>query len=297
MKKILIKSKKINRNTLDEIYDLIPLYKYEDLYKYGDIEKLKRYIDRNSEYLTGDVKLKCNSVKNKSKMLNIDILEIYLLVIYARQYYDYDKINKEELNSIVETSYNEAYEEVKKKRPRRSQFKTLLDDWLYLYIPSLMMSYNDYMIARAINDSQDTRKAIVLKLQQNDNETLKKTLNKQFNYYINYNPKTKIMGIGGYSGAVDKTVSYLVNKAVLQGYTDAGVEQVRYIAVIDKKTTGTCRSLDLQVFWVNKENEFMRDDGYGKLRTYKVHGLESGINLPPVVPPIHPCRSMIEYVR
>jgi len=297
LSQILTKSKKINKNTLDEIYDLIPLYKYEDLYKYGNIEKLKRYIDKNSEYITGDIEIKCNSVKRKTKMLNIDMLEIYLLIIYARQYYEYDKINKEELNSIVEQSYTEAYEEVKKKRPRRIQFKTLLDDWLYLYIPSLMLSYDAYMIQRAINDSIDTRKAIVLKLQQNDNETLKKTLNKQFKYYINYNADTKVMGIGGYSGAIDKVVSYLTNKAVLQGYIDAGVKQVRYIAVIDKKTTGTCRSLDLQVFWTNKENEFMRDDGYGHYKTYKVFGLESGINLPPVVPPIHPCRSMIEYVR
>ncbi len=229
-------------------------------------------------------------------MLNIDILEIYLLVIYARQYYDYDKINKEELNSIVETSYNEAYEEVTKKRPRRSQFKTLLDDWLYIYIPSLQANYVDYMILRAINDSADTRKAIILKLQQNDNETLKKTLAKQFNYYINYNRSKKIMGIGGYSGAIDRIVSYLTNKAVLEGYKDAGVEQVRYVAVIDKKTTGTCRSLNGQKFWINKDNVFKRDDGFGTIRTYKVKGLESGINLPPVVPPIHPCRSMIEYV-
>ena len=112
-----------------------------------------------------------------------------------------------------------------------------------------------------------------------------------------YNPKTKIQGIGGYSGAVDKMVSYIVNMATLQGYKDAGGEKVRYIAVIDKHTTGTCKSLDMQEFWINKENIFTRDDGFGTIKRYKVFGLESGVNLPPTVPPIHPCRSIIEYVK
>ena len=231
-------------------------------------------------------------------MLNVDILEIYLLIIYARQYSEYDKVNREELNQIAYESYRTAYSEVvdNNRRPIR-QNKRLFDAWVYIYIPALLSTYSDYMIARAISDAQDTRKGIILNLQQNDTETLKKTLSKQFNYYINYNPKTKVQGIGGYSGAVDKITSYIVNMATLQGYKDARVEKVRYIAVIDKHTTGTCKSLDMQEFWINKENIFTRDDGFGTIRKYKVFGLESGVNLPPVVPPIHPCRSIIEYVK
>lgn len=68
-------------------------------------------------------------------------------------------------------------------------------------------------------------------------------------------------------------VSFAVNLASKAAYSNAGADSYQFNAVLDGRTTEICRSLDGKIFKLK--------DGI------------PGVNMPPMYPPPHPCRSFI----
>ena len=123
-----------------------------------------------------------------------------------------------------------------------------------------------------------------------DNRTFKKLFDKQKHRMINVkNGKT--------SGAMDNELIYLANETKIQTYIFNDVKKCRFIAIHDKETTKMCKSLDKQIFNVNDWNEFYRysDTNKAKIK-YKIYGLLTGVNLPPIGDSFHYCRSTITFI-
>lgn len=102
------------------------------------------------------------------------------------------------------------------------------------------------------------------------------------------------------SGAVDNELIGLNNLAKVEGIKSVDNNaKVKFIAVEDEKTTPMCHSLDGQLFYIDKENEFNRYYGeiQKELRIERIRckGLVLGLNLPPISHHFHFCRSTITY--
>ena len=82
---------------------------------------------------------------------------------------------------------------------------------------------------------------------------------------------------GRFAGYYDMVMGFIVGHTVVQAFMDAGVKAYRFIATIDDRTTDECRALHGKVF--------------------RMEELKLGINAPPVYPPPHPCRSVIQAVE
>ena len=80
-----------------------------------------------------------------------------------------------------------------------------------------------------------------------------------------------------FTGYYDMVMGFIVGHTVVQAFMDAGVKAYRFIATIDDRTTSECRALHGKVF--------------------RMEELKLGINAPPVYPPPHPCRSVIQAVE
>jgi hypothetical protein len=92
----------------------------------------------------------------------------------------------------------------------------------------------------------------------------------------------------------------LNNQAKVEGIKKADNNaRVKFIAVEDNVTTKMCNSLNNQIFYVNKINEFERYYGSSakelSLKKFRVFGLVQGINIPPIIGHFHYCRSTITY--
>ena len=82
---------------------------------------------------------------------------------------------------------------------------------------------------------------------------------------------------GRFAGYYDMVMGFIVGHTVVQAFIDAGVKAYRFIATIDDRTTSECRALHGKVF--------------------RMEELKLGVNAPPVYPPPHPCRSVIQAVE
>lgn len=80
----------------------------------------------------------------------------------------------------------------------------------------------------------------------------------------------------GHHGYIDRVMAELLSYFAIDRYRKDGVQRVRFVAVIDDKTTYNCRRLH--------GKEFAIDD------------LKPGINAPPIADPPHPCRSVLRPI-
>ncbi len=102
------------------------------------------------------------------------------------------------------------------------------------------------------------------------------------------------------SGVIDMILIGLNNMAKVEAIKTATKSdddsKIRFVAVMDEKTTKMCKSLDRQLFNVHKKNTFTRwSDSDQAMKTYTCDGLVVGLNLPPINNHFHWCRSTIIY--
>lgn len=81
----------------------------------------------------------------------------------------------------------------------------------------------------------------------------------------------------GHHGVMDKQMAFIIGYTVLKAFEDSGVDRYRFIAVMDGRTTDSCKNLNGKVFSISE----------AKL----------GVNVPPIANPPHPCRSVIRSVE
>lgn len=258
-------------------------------------DKLIRIYERavNMSIMTSYVGYMARKTINKVNISNLDALSLLLQIAYLKQDKELDEM--ELLTNISTIAYNEASDEAKGKK--RSNVLLFLLPLLALPNKLTGNVWSEYKDSTIIYNAEHVKRQVLINLQQNkklniNNFEFKNIINSQNNRYLY---KKKDEEIDKWRGSLDTQISYIVNNMVLQAYIDAEIDKVRYVAVIDEKTTPICRGLDGQLFYINEKNTFYKwSEQDEKDVRYVVDGLESGINLPP----LHfNCRSTIQIEK
>ena len=99
-----------------------------------------------------------------------------------------------------------------------------------------------------------------------------------------------------FSGGLEDTARVVMNNAYTERFKEIPKLQVRFVAVMDDRTTKMCQTLHNQLFYLNDLNRFERYSEADKgIVTYEIFGLLRGLNLPPIENHYHNCRSTITY--
>ena len=303
------KNEKINRNMYNRIQDILNgiNYSYDDLYRPATVNQVKKFRNKVEEVkdkydLKGYTGYTINNLYKRTKLKNSEILIGLLTLAYYEQMMEQNKQEKKLFDEVKNVSYIEGQEEyievAEKKRNK-----------IIYNIPKLafagMVAYNGYkwIDYKEGNISYNTKLlfgAIAIILQQNkeldiNNDVIIKILVKQNRAYFaikDVEPSNNYTDV--YYGSLDNQVVYLANQYALAGMKKQGCKKVRFIAVMDDKTTDMCESLDNQVFSISGWNTYSRYSAEDKKNIiYKTKGLEVGANLPPINNHIHHCRSTI----
>lgn len=233
----------------------------------------------------------------KSKTITYrQLLEALINYVYADERIRLDEYENTLFYSVIETSYNYALNEIRQQLPPEKRKRISIFDmeifYLLMNIPLLYGTREAYLWALAETNSQELYKRVIAdivldgKLSVND-KGMQTLLQKQQNRYLK--PDT-------HSGVLENMVESYYNLAYIQAGLDNGVNKVRFIARIDKRTTEMCETLNDQIFYTDKMNTYQRYSDYdGKVVTYYTKGLVLGENLPPINNHFHWCRSTITY--
>ena len=290
------------KNDIQAIFDSPDINK-DNIFQYAASEQKKKIdllIEEWSDdgLLSGYFKYLANSIHNRSRVKNFEILHLLIYKTYVKNHSKLDKYENKLFNEVANTKYAQGQEEVYRATNDRSK-PSRLPNYLLLSLLALPNPkgyiWNDYVEATMLSNADQIYRQAVIDIQQDRKPVVDKTiydsiLNAQRKRYLNINGD-KI------SGDLVLQVTSLVNNALVEGYKKVDKNaKVRFIAEIDQRTTEMCRSLDEQVFSVNDWNTFQRysyDDG--RIVNYKIFGLVAGANLPPINNHFHWCRSTVTY--
>lgn len=238
-------------------------------------------------------------LKYKVSQLRIYTYANVLEVLVYGTYYEKQKKINSYSDEVFKIVADDAYEQAKKECPIKKDFDDLEWDVIlgFLFLYNVNKTYYEYIEMLLANCSQETFRYLLNCYQQgimlNEQELLM-LINKQLKRVVNVNETSK--GETKFSGVLDDMCSSLVNEIYLYPLRNEDYIKVKFVAIIDNRTTKMCKSLDGQTFYVNRENDFTRySDADKGIVTIKVEGLVSGVNLPPITDHYHHCRSTITY--
>ena len=307
LKQIYNKISKQTQNRLQEIFDSIN-FTFEDMYKIADNKtknKINTYIEewKDKGLLNGYFGMLANNIYRRTRVKNNEILE---LLIYGAYIEEQSKIEESEFNIFKDTVnhyYQLGQEEVNNKLPKdKKKVVSVIPDAIFLALldtPNATgVNWKQYIDTTLQYNANQIYKQTLINIQQRkqleiDSSEYQNIINNQIKQKINIKDN-KI------SGSTDLELIGLNNLAKIEGIKHINNNaQVRFMAVIDGKETDMCHSLDGQLFYIDKENEF--DRYYGEtqkelsIQRIKCFGLVVGLNLPPISHHFHWCRSTITY--
>lgn len=255
---------------------------------------------RKQGLLKGYFGTKCNEIYRRSRVRNTDILELY--IYYCFMMYENDVRPDEEKTFRDDSNYYfRLGQEQVGVQPK--DMKQGLYDMLMGTPCCNGYTLDEYKEAKALQSTYQIHRQATMQIQQGQKPKVKDMeaeLDKQERERLNIR---QVVGRGlVISGIIDMILIGINNMSIVEGIKEAVPTQedvkVRFIAVIDDKTTPMCESLHGQIFKVNGENEFTRwSDSHKQMRKYKCYGLVLGLNEPPITDHFHFCRSSIEYVK
>lgn len=302
LKNYLKHYKEINfktRDNLQTIFDSIDV-PYNDLNKIipSHIKnRLNRYIDelKENNLLQGYFGYTAKLIRNRKNINYREYLEFMILSVYIKEYYEIKDYNTDSFYRICENAYNQGIKDIRSIKTVKSETFNMSIFYTLMNLPLLETTAENYLYSISLTNANDMYKQTLINLQLGkdlniDNRFFKDVLQKQMNRYINFNGDKL-------SGAIVNISENLVNKSYLQAGVDNDVDQCRFIAELDKRTTKMCESLDNQLFYLNKMNIYQRySEADKKYVTYHTNGLALGENLPPINNHFHWCRSTITYL-
>lgn len=334
LKQLYLKISKQTQNRLQEIIDIFK-FSFDTLYNVTDNKTKNRvntYIEewKDRGILTGYFGILAKNIYNRTRVKNSEILE---LLIYGAYIEEQAKIKEQELNIMyndVNYYYQEGQREVndtlqkKQRKPINTLewafFLDLLDQpnakgYVFKQYIDTIIKYNAEQIYRQMTiDLQQQKQPDItndiyqnlIKRQNNSKLNIReykasKNEDKQQSTETKVSAKTEQTKIiDKISGDIDAQLIGLNNLAKVEGIKEVDNDaQVRFITVIDGNETDMCHSLDGQLFYINKENEFNRYYGETqkdlRIEKIKCKGLAIGLNLPPISHHFHWCRSTIAY--
>ncbi len=307
LKQLYLKTSKQTQNRLQEIIDTFK-FDFDTLYNVADNKTKNRantYIEewKDRRILTGYFGILAKNIYNRTRVKNSEILE---LLIYGAYIEERNRIQEQELNIMYDDAnyyYQEGEQEVNNilSKKERKPINTL--EWaLFLSLLDTPNTkgyiFEQYIQATIQFNAQQIYRQMTIDLQQQKqpditNDIYQNLIKRQNDSKLNINGD-KI------SGDIDAQLIGLNNLAKVEGIKEVDSEaKVRFIATIDGNETDMCHSLDGQLFYINKENEFNRYYGETqkdlKIEKIKCKGLVLGLNLPPISHHFHWCRSTIVY--
>lgn len=287
---------KENQKTLDEIQNLMDRTK--DINKYAtktELERFKRLINNNYEYLSNYGKYQANKYLKRAKIRNDDLFWFSLYIIYALQQFRITLIETEMMKDVANDVYNNEIKELSKFFEIKKKLETdLLVDKYLKEANSKGYIWQDYNDAITEYNTTELFNQVIHNIRANKPLDITAP---EFQKIINKQNK-RLISINGdkISGAMDNEMIYIANEIKKETYIFAGVDKCKFIAIRDKKTTDMCESLDGQIFNVHDWNEFYRYSASNEAKIkYNIYGLVPGINLPPIDDHFHHCRSTITY--
>ncbi len=293
---------RVNKKTQDNIQSVFDMLKvdYSNINKQisrVDKQRLDRIILEWQEkgILSGYFGYNAQNILARKNLTYSEMLYILIQGQYMVQYYELGKANEELFYRVCELSYNNALFDL--QRLYKKEFKPFREPIYYMLIniPLLEATATAYLYSLSMTNAEDLYKSTLSIMKAgkelNVNSNLfKNIIRKHNNRFISINDD-KI------SGAIPNITGILANRSYLQAGVDNGADKVRFIAVIDSRTTKMCKSLNNQIFFIDKMNVYQRYSNYDKRYvTYHTKGLMLGKNLPPIDNHFHYCRSTITYL-
>ena len=261
-------------------------------------EICNNYIEewRKRGLLHGYFGTKCNNLYRKRRITNNDILELYIYYCFTMYELDVDEEEQRIFRHLANYYYIDGQRQVGKK-PR-----DITDTLFYGLLDTPCANgytLDEYKGAKALNSTYQIHRQATMQIQQGkkpDVKDMEQEIEKEQNERLKIGLKI--------SGVIDMILIGINNMAKIEGIKTAiggskeSDAQVRFVAVMDDRTTKMCKSLNGQLFNVKGENTFTRYSDMAKgMQTYKCDGLVLGLNLPPITDHFHWCRSSIEYVK
>ena len=301
------KYKKINKKTQDRIQDVMNTFgvKYEELFDYADIRVLSRF-RREIEQVLEEYKesdyfsyMARKNIK-KSKIKNIDVINFMIYLQFVKEEQEMNVEIEQMFEEIVRLGYKEAIDECNEIEKKKKDY-ILTDTFIatLLLLPNVKGEiWKEYYNAYVRYCAKEINNQVIINIQQDkglnvDDVEFQKIFDSQRKRLLN---RKHTDDFDKYSGAIDSQITMLFNKGTLKGYEDYGVEQVRFIAEMDRRTTKMCSGLNNQIFKINDWNKYYRYSAEDEKDVlYTTFGLEVGQNLPPIDNHFHYCRSTISY--
>lgn len=283
----------ISKQIQDDIQDIFNEIDLSDLsyINKAQKEKLIRFVDKYKDkgiyspyivFLIDNILLKRNITQK-------DILELKLLLIFDNQYKQFHEVNEVAFKEIIDIGYRQCMIDIKKN------VKSIpITELLILFLASLngQYDYKEYMQDKVFFSAEQ----IIIQAELNNiqekeldinNYEFQKILDKQNREILNINGEKT-------SGFIEIVGNSLYNKAYTQAGDDNNIQRYLFISVMDGRETDVCRSMNMQIFYTNKMNEYYRyNEETQNIALTKTFGLIPGINKPPITTTFHPCRSYI----
>lgn len=291
-----LENKFIKEYTLQDLYDNIAdiynLYKLD--YTIADkqtINKFKRIIEANKDKLNDVSLYKANKLLKRTKMSNRDIVKFLIEIEYNKKSNEINDLGKTFMSTLVQHTYEEEEAKIIAKTGLKRKRHPLYVDYALglLLLPNFDgYIWGEYIDSTTLYNANETFRH----LSMNGLKGLKDVLVRQKKKIIK--KKEKPTKEDTYTGFLEDTAVGIVNKTKVQVYKDYGIQKVRFIAVIDERTTITCEELNGSEFKVNGKNTFYKYSPYDEKEVYySVDGLVLGVNLPPLH---YNCRSTTEPI-
>ena len=306
LKKLYNTTSKQTQNRLQELLDTFD-FTYENLYNIADTKtkaRINEYIEewKENKLLSGYFGVLANNIYSKKRVKNSEILELLIYSVYIEEQNKLKEQEQQIMYNDASYYYKQGLNEVNKTLPEKKQFSVM--NWALFLALLEQITYNGLTYEQNQQsiiqyNAQQLYKQAIYNIQQGKELKIKSD---EFQRIISQQNNQKLCINGDkISGSTDMTMLALNNLAKLEAIKEVAGDnaKVKFIAVEDEKTTQTCQSLDNQIFYINKENEFDRYWGETQseliLTRVKIKGLVLGVNLPPIVHHFHYCRSFITY--
>lgn len=213
------------------------------------------------------------------------VLKLLICGIYAKRL----KKVKTVSNDVFKVSAVDAYNQsIADRREDKFPLLTLAVILSFCTMPVTQNTYLEYLDGVLMSQVDQMEVFVLMSLQsvEIDENALKITLIKQAHRILKVNDDK-------FSGALDDATRNVSNQAYTWGPKN---QKVRFVAVIDEKTTRMCKSLNGQIFNTIDENTFTRYSDLNKADiTVTCKGLVQGLNMPPISDHFHWCRSTLTY--
>lgn len=311
LNKYLKKYKRLDLSIRDRIQDVFNDFgiTYQEMFKIASEtrkNKFKRMVEENE--LSGYNGNLIKKMSQRKKIKNYEIFEMLILMFYTIKYQKVEAELSTTLKTNTEIAYQLGIDECKEiEKTKKTKFK-LKDNFLYelMILPTYSgLVWNNYMTSLAGYWAREVYKQAMVNKQQDkelnvNDDIFTRMFNREENALLHKKLGTEDVPtyMDKYSGSIDALNTYCMNKAMLQAYMDYGIKEVRFVAEVDTKTTGMCKSLDGQIFKINGINKYTRYSAMDKkIVNYTTEGLEVGANLPPINNHFHWCRSTIIPIK